>query len=82
VRESRFDPGAFLCIQDVLLEGQPKLLACGVRLLVLDDPAAHPDHLREGPVRHAFSVRETPAAMPERLGEEAVDVFLELPREA
>ena len=51
-------------------------------VLVLDDAGAHPDHLRQRPERHAVAVGEAAAAMPPDVRGQAVDVLLELPRQA
>jgi hypothetical protein len=80
--EPRLDPAALLRIGDVLLDRRVQLRERESRLLVLDDAAAHPHHLRQRPVRHTLAVGEAAAAMPEDVVREPVDVLLELPREA
>src|ERR687891_2366770 len=80
--EPWLDPLPLSGVRDVLRERRPELLVRRRRLVVLGDPAAHPDHLAERPVRDAVTVGEASAAVPEDVVDEAVDVLLELPREA
>ena len=65
VGEAWLDPAALLRIGDVLLDRRAQLRTRRVGLLVLDDVAAHPDHLRQRPVSDPFAVGEAAAAMPE-----------------
>lgn len=82
VSEPRRHPSALLGVVDVLLDRRMQLRQGGGRLLVLDDLATHPDHLRQRPVGDALPVGKAASAMPERVVREAVDVLLELPGEA
>ena len=52
------------------------------RLLVLDDPRAHPHHVRERPVGDALAVGEAAAAVPVRRLDDPVEVLVELPAPA
>ena len=81
VGEARLDPAPLLRVGHVHLDRRAQLRARRARLLVLDDAAAHPHHLRQRPVRDALAVGEAAAAMPEDVVGEPVDVLLELPRE-
>ncbi len=81
VREARLDPGSLAGVQDVFGQREVELLPRSGRFLLLGDPAAHPHHLGQRPVGDAVPVRETAAAVPERLDRKAVDVLLELPGE-
>ena len=47
--------------------------------LVLGDPAAHPHHVRERPVRDALAVGEAAAAVPVDVCGDPVEVLVELP---
>ena len=80
--EARLDEAALVGVRDVLLQRCAQLRQGRRGLLVLDDAGAHPDHLGQRPERHAVAVREAPAAMPPDVRSEAVDVLLELPRQA
>ena len=82
VGEAGLDPAPLFRIGDVLLD-RASAASAGAdgRLLVLDDPAAHPHHLGKRPVGHALAVGEAAATMPEDVRGEPVDVLLELPRE-
>jgi hypothetical protein len=82
VRQARLDPLPLLEIGEVLVESRPQLLARRLRLLLLGDPAAHPDHLGECPVGDPLAVCETSPAVPPDVLDETVDVLLELPGEA
>ena len=64
MREPRLDEGALLRVGDMLARGRAQLLERGVRVVVLDDPGAHPHHLGERPVRDALAVGEAAAAVP------------------
>ncbi len=75
------DPSPFFGVGHVTLDRLAQLLARRLAVLVLDDVAAHPDHLGERPVRDAFPVRQAAAAVPVHVLGQAVDVFLELPGE-
>src|SRR5512146_2633775 len=65
----------------MLLEREAKLLQRGRRLVLLADPAAHPHHVRERPVRDPLAVGEATAAVPVRRLGDSVEVLVELPRE-
>jgi hypothetical protein len=82
MREARLDPLALVVVGDVLGEGRAQLLARRGGLLVLGDQAAHPHHFGECPVRDTVAVGEAAASVPPDVLREAVDVLLELPREA
>ena len=82
LRQAGLDEAPLVGHGDVLLEGRPELLQRGRGLLVLCDPAAHPHHVRQRPVRHAFAVRKAAAAVPVGELRQAVEVLVELPREA
>ena len=60
----------------------PRAFARGRRVLVLADAAAHPDHVRERPVRDALAVgKAAPTVPPDRV-DDPVEVLVELPRQA
>ena len=76
------DPGALLVIGDVPLE---HLADLGPRLALvggLREAASGPDHLAQGPERHAAAVRRGAAVVPPDGVHHAVEVLLELPRQA
>ena len=54
-------------IEEVLRQRRLQLLAGRARCLVLRDQAAHPDHVRERPVRHSLAVGEAAAPVPVHL---------------
>ena len=81
MREPRLDEAALVRVVDVLLDDRGELGERGARLLVLDDPRAHPDHVRERPVGDALAVGETAAAVPVRRLDDPVEVLVELPAE-
>ncbi len=82
LREARLDEAALLRLEDVLLEGGAQLLGDCRGLVVLDDAAAHPDHVGQRPVGDALAVREAAAAVPVDRRRDAVEVLVELPAEA
>ena len=51
-------------------------------LLVLRDPAPHPDHVRQRPIGHSLAVGQTASPVPVHLVDDPVEVLVELPREA
>ena len=63
----------------MLLDRLRELGGCGRRLLVLEDPGPSADHLAERPERDALAVREAPSLVPPDVGDQPVDVFLQLP---
>jgi hypothetical protein len=81
VREPRLEPASLLRVVDVLADRSQKLLQRRVRGLAFGDARAHPNHLRECPVRNALAVREATAAVPPHVADETVEVLLELPRQ-
>ena len=82
VSEARLDPVLLVRIRDVLLDRGPELSSGRRRLLVLDDVAAHPHHLRERPVGDALPVGEAATAVPPGVVGQPVDVLEELPGQA
>ena len=82
LRDARLDEAPFLGVGDVLLERRAQLLERRSRLLVLDDPAAHPHHVGERPVGDAVAIGEAAAAVPVRELRQPVEVLVELPAEA
>jgi hypothetical protein len=82
VCEARFGEAALLSVGDVLVDGAAELFACGLGILVLDDPGAAANHLGKRPERDPVPVRQAAAGVPPHAPDEPVDVLLELPREA
>ena len=81
VREAGLDEGPLLRIEQMLRQRGGQLLPRRSRTLVLGDSAAHPHHVRQRPVGHAFPVRKTAPAMPVHDVDDAVEVLVELPRQ-
>ncbi len=81
LRQPRLHPGALVRIEQVPLERLVELPRRDLGRLLLGDPGAHAHHLRERPVRDAFAVGETAAAVPVDVADQAIDVTLELGRE-
>ena len=81
VGQPRLDEAALVRVGDVLLDDRGELGERRARLLVLDDPRAHPDHVRERPVGDALAVGEAAAAVPVRDLDDPVEVLVELPAE-
>ena len=79
VTEARPDEPALVRVGDVPLDRLRELGRCGRRLLVLEDPGPSADHLGERPERNALAVREAPSLVPPDVGDQPVDVFLQLP---
>jgi hypothetical protein len=79
VGEARLEPAALVRIGDVLGDRGAELGERGLRCLFLDDPGAHPHHLRERPVGDAVAVGEAAAPVPPEVVGETVHVLLELP---
>ena len=82
VGEARLEPAPLLGVGDVLLDRRAELRERRLGRLLLEDPRAHPHHLRERPVGDALAVGETAAAVPPEVVGEPVHVLLELPGEA
>ena len=82
VREPRLDESALFRIEQVLVQRRGELRPGGGRLLVLGDQAAHSHHVGKRPVGDAFAVGETAAAVPPDRVDDAVEVLVELPRQA
>ncbi len=80
--ETGLDETAFLRIRQVLLDCRSQLGARGRCFLVFEDAGPSADHLCKSPKRHAVAVGEAAARMPPHSLGQAVDVLLELPREA
>src|SRR5438552_738243 len=79
MRQPRLEPPPLLRVFDVVIH---RLLEPGpghAGLIALCDPDAHPDHLRQSPVRDALSIGQAPAAVPPDRAGEPVGVLLELP---
>ncbi len=81
VGETRLDPAPLLQVRDVQLDHRPQLHKRRGRLLVLEDAAAHPHHLRQRPVGHTLAVGQAAAPVPTDVLGQPVDVLLELPGE-
>ena len=64
VREPRLDQPPLPFVGHVLLDRGTQLLARGRRLLLLDDPGARADHLRQRPVGDALAVGEAAPLVP------------------
>ncbi len=82
VGDARPHPAPLLRVGEMFLEGLGQLASCRGKILVLQDAAPHAHHLGESPVGNALPVGEAAAAVPERVGDQAVDVLLELPGES
>ncbi len=79
VGQARLDEGPLLRIEQMLGQRRRQLLARRARLLVLGDPAAHPDHVGERPVGDTLPVGQTAAPVPPDLLDDPVEVLVELP---
>ncbi len=82
VLEARLDEAPVCLVGDDLLEDDGELRECVHLGLILGDPGAHADHLRQCPVRDAFAVGQAAPLVPPRVVREPVDVLLELPGKA
>jgi hypothetical protein len=80
--EPRFEEVPLVCIEDVLLERLVELAQRRCRVFVFGDAAAHPQHVRERPVRDALAVGEATPAVPVDGVRDAVEVLVELPAQA
>ena len=81
LREARLDVVALAGVEQVLVERCTQLAEGRGGLLVLRDPAPHPDHVRERPVGDALAVGEAATAMPVDVPRDPVEVLVELPAE-
>ena len=81
VGEARLDQPALVGVGDVLLERRVSFASAelGPRP---PGSGPHPHHLGQRPVRDALAVGQAPAAVPVDDVGEAVDVLVELPRQA
>ncbi len=80
--QPRLDPSALLGVRHAPLDGRVELALRRAGFLSLQDLGPAPDHLGQGPVRHALPVGEAPPAVPPEQLSEAVHVLVELPPEA
>ncbi len=79
VPEPRPNESALVGVGDVLLDRLRELRGCRGRLLVLGDPRPPPDHLGERPERDTLAVGQAAPLVPPHIGDEPVDVFVQLP---
>ncbi len=80
--EGGLDPAAVRLVGDELADHLGDPGAGGGIVVGLRQPGPLADHLAEGPEGHAVAIGRRPALMPEDALDDAVDVLLELPREA
>ncbi len=81
-RTPRLDPAPLFRVGHVLLEHGGDRGTGGRLVVALGQSGPPPDHLAERPERDALAVRGRPSAMPPDALDHAVEVLLELPREA
>lgn len=79
MRQPRLNEPPLLGIYDVFGQRRLQLGYRRGRCLVLRDPASHPHHVRQRPVRNPLAVSKAAAAMPQGRPRQPVHVLEELP---